>query len=191
MLPPGFRIALLLLGFIALPASAQLYKWTDANGRIQYSDRPPTHQQAQKIGRSGVNMPTPAPAANADEAGKAEGNTPATNTESAAPAAPQTIAEKEQAFRKRRMEAEEARQKQAKLDEEKRARDESCQRTRNYLKSVEGGRRIARTNDKGETEFLDDKQIQQEAERGAQRPQHSLQLVIFAPCDDACAGAPC
>ena len=165
MLPPGFRIALLLLGFIALPASAQLYKWTDANGRIQYSDRPPTHQHAQKIGRSGVSIPTPAPAANADETDKAAVDAPATGTESAAPAGPQTIAEKEQAFRKRRMEAEEARQKQAKLDEEKRARDESCQRTRNYLKSVEGGRRIARTNDKGETEFLDEKQIRQEAER--------------------------
>jgi hypothetical protein len=165
MLPRSFRVALLLLCCVALPASAQLYKWTDANGRTQYSDRPPTHQQAQKISRSGVNMPTPAPAVNVDEAGKAEGDTPAAGTESAAPGAPQTIAEKEQAFRKRRMEAEEARQKQAKLDEEKRAKDESCQRTRNYLKSVEGGRRIARTNDKGETEFLDDKQIQQEAER--------------------------
>ncbi|HEY9380892.1 MAG TPA: DUF4124 domain-containing protein [Burkholderiales bacterium] len=164
MLPRGFRVALLLLCCIALPASAQLYKWTDANGRTQYSDRPPMHQQAKKISRSGVDMPVPAPAANADEASKTEGDTHA-GTESAAPSAPQTIAEKEQAFRKRRMEAEEARQKQAKLDEEKRAKDESCQRTRNYLKSVEGGRRIARTNDKGETEILDEKQIQQEAER--------------------------
>ncbi len=164
MLPPGFRTALLLVGFIALPASAQLYKWTDANGRIQYSDRPPTHQQAQKIGRSGVSIPAHAPVANADDAAKSDGASPS-NDAVPETAAPQTIAEKEQAFRKRRMEAEEARQKQAKLDEEKRAKDESCQRTRNYLKSVEGGRRIARTNDKGEMEFLDEKQIQQEAER--------------------------
>ncbi|MYM25873.1 DUF4124 domain-containing protein [Duganella sp. FT135W] len=30
----------LLLLMLALPAHAQMYKWTDANGRVHYSDRP-------------------------------------------------------------------------------------------------------------------------------------------------------
>ena len=66
------------------------------------------------------------------------------------------------------MEAEEEKQKQAKLAAEKNAKAEACQRSRNYLKSVEGGRRIARTNDKGETEFLNDEQRRAEAERTRQ-----------------------
>lgn len=163
----ALRACLILAGIaVCMPAGAQLYKWVDANGRVQYSDRPPAGQQAQKIGRSGVGAPPhPAEAASpTDKAGataSAEGN--------AAPSAqPASVAEQEQAFRKRRMEKEEAQQKQAKLDAEKRARDAQCQQTRNYLKSVEGGRRIVRTNDKGEEEYLDDTQIKQEAERARQ-----------------------
>jgi hypothetical protein len=30
----------LLLLMLALPAHAQMYKWTDANGTVHYSDRP-------------------------------------------------------------------------------------------------------------------------------------------------------
>lgn len=163
----ALRACLILAGIaVCTPAGAQLYKWVDANGRVQYSDRPPAGQQAQKIGRSGLSAPPRAedaagPADKAAAAAPAEGN--------AAPSAqPASIAEQEQAFRKRRMEKEEAQQKQAKLDAEKRARDAQCQRTRNYLKSLEGGRRIVRTNDKGEEEYLDDAQIKQEAERARQ-----------------------
>jgi len=34
----------LLLTTLALPAGAELYKWTDASGRLQFSDRPPAAQ---------------------------------------------------------------------------------------------------------------------------------------------------
>jgi len=34
-------IAVLALGLVAAPAFAALYKWTDANGRVIYSDQPP------------------------------------------------------------------------------------------------------------------------------------------------------
>ena len=45
-LPPAFRLitaAALALCLAASPivASAALYKWTDANGRVVYSDQPP------------------------------------------------------------------------------------------------------------------------------------------------------
>jgi len=160
MAVPLLRTALLAACLaVALPAGAQMYKWTDANGRVQYSDRPPSNQQAQVIGRSG----TPAPIAPAKEEAKdADGKTAEDTT------APQTWAQKEQEFRKRRMEAEEERQKQAQLEAEERAKAEDCARTRNYLKAAEDGRRLSRTNDKGEIEYLDDAQIRAEAERTRQ-----------------------
>lgn len=34
------ELKILLLLIVALPAHAQLYKWTDANGTVHYSDRP-------------------------------------------------------------------------------------------------------------------------------------------------------
>ncbi len=39
----GAALAFAMLGSLALPgvASATLYKWVDANGRVVYSDQPP------------------------------------------------------------------------------------------------------------------------------------------------------
>ena len=167
------RTTILVFGLAAaLPVSAQLYKWTDANGRVQYSDRPPAHQRADVLGRSGAaERTTYAPPAEENAEANAEGEaakSAPSQTGEAAAAGPQSWAEKEQAFRKRRMEAEEEKQKQAKLEAEKKAKAEACQRSRNYLKSIEGGRRFSRTNDKGEIEFLDDNQRRAEAEQTRQ-----------------------
>ncbi len=40
---------ILLSLFLALPASAGVYKWTDAQGRIQYSDSPPPAAKATQL----------------------------------------------------------------------------------------------------------------------------------------------
>lgn len=37
----GLPVAVVALLAVALPATAALYKWTDANGRVVYSDQPP------------------------------------------------------------------------------------------------------------------------------------------------------
>jgi glutaredoxin len=44
-------LRLLLLAMLAasLPASAGVYKWTDAQGRVHYSDDPPPEAKAQQI----------------------------------------------------------------------------------------------------------------------------------------------
>lgn len=41
------RLCLLFLFFLGVPAAAQLYQWTDENGRTHYSDKPPPGQQAE------------------------------------------------------------------------------------------------------------------------------------------------
>jgi uncharacterized membrane protein len=52
------RLALLALAIVAMPASAQLYKWTDSNGVVHYSDTPPHDTRAEELKLA----PTPAPA---------------------------------------------------------------------------------------------------------------------------------
>jgi hypothetical protein len=43
------RSLLLLLGLVALPAVAQIYKYTDANGNTAYSSQPPEGTKAQTM----------------------------------------------------------------------------------------------------------------------------------------------
>lgn len=44
-----FRLAVCALAFLALPASAALYKWTDENGRVVYGDTPPPNVKAERV----------------------------------------------------------------------------------------------------------------------------------------------
>ena len=156
-------LALAAAGLVAAPSTAQqLYKYTGPDGKVQYSDRPPADgQKAEKIaGRASTVSPgTPAAAAGGDAA------------KSGAPKSP---AEQEQDFRKRRLEAQEKASKDEKLAEGKRAQDESCTALRTQLSGVQSGARIARINEKGEREFLEDNGIQQEIQR--------LQREIAATC---------
>lgn len=49
-LPPATKPCLILLALLlAWPASAGVYKWTDAQGRTQYSDTPPPTAKSTQI----------------------------------------------------------------------------------------------------------------------------------------------
>lgn len=54
----GFLLILLL---IALPAAAQIYKYTDAAGNTAYSNQPPDGVQAQPVELPPLNRVTPQP----------------------------------------------------------------------------------------------------------------------------------
>ena len=45
----ALRFLLLVLLVASLPASAGVYKWTDAQGRVHYSDNPPPEAKAQQV----------------------------------------------------------------------------------------------------------------------------------------------
>ena len=157
----GALVALALMA-AAGPAAAQ-WKWKDANGSVQYSDRPPpagTPESAilsRPSGSSRLYLPT-APAAPASAA-------------SAPPAKdPQLEA------RKREQDEAEAAKKRAEDEQRAKQRAENCQRARSYARTLEDGVRIARTNDKGEREILDDAQRAQEITRTKQ--------VISADCSN-------
>lgn len=157
-----FSLAMaLVLGFV-MPASAQLYKWVDANGKVQYSDKPPpSNIKTQKL-REAPRAPAP-PAASASKDGTAK-----EDAKDAAKSEPKSPAEREQAFRQRQAEAAKAQEKQAQEEGKARERAEYCKRAKSNLASLELGGRQARINEKGERTFLTEEQIAQETAKARQ-----------------------
>jgi hypothetical protein len=151
----GVVLALLVVAAWPQPASAQ-WKWRDKDGQVNASDRPPPREVPEKdiLSRPVAEARRPvAPAANPSAAGA-----------SAAAPAP-TALEREVQARKRNAEQEQT--AKAKAEEERLAqqRADNCRAARGHLAALETGQRIARTNDKGEREVLDDKGRAEEQRR--------------------------
>lgn len=130
------------LALAALPAHAQ-WKWRDASGRVQYSDRPPPPGTPSKdILQSPIGAPAP------------------TLIPASAPLAPPAAAASavDPALEAKRKQAEQAEQAQRKAEEARaaQARAENCERVRTAMRTIESGQRMSRVNDKGEREVLDD-----------------------------------
>jgi len=150
-------VAIGLMLCLALPASAQMYKWVDSNGKVQYSDKPPpSNVKAEKL-----REPAPAPSAPAASESESKGDA----KKDAAKAGPKTAAEQEQAFRKRQLDAAKSQEDQAKKQAEAREKQESCKRAKAAVTNLELGGRQMRMDEKGERVFLDDQQIAQELAR--------------------------
>jgi hypothetical protein len=87
---------------------------------------------------------------------------------------PKTAAEQEQAYRQRKMEADEKARKGEKLAQEQQQQAEACANARRDLAGVQSGARVARLNEAGERIFLDDSGVQGEISR--------LQRDVAANC---------
>jgi hypothetical protein len=139
------KIAVMVLALAACAASvqAQVYKWVDKDGKVQYSDQPPPPDAAKSALQKVISTSSSAPAAQSDKA---------------AEKAP----DKGKEFEKRRSESAE---KQKKADEASKLagqKQESCDSARAHLKNLEVGGRISKIDANGERYFLDDDQFQQE-----------------------------
>ena len=149
----------LLFLILAIPVQAQMYKWTDANGKIQYSDTPPpAGAKSESVkNRSSSVTTSAAPAADAAKAGAAKASRPL------------TAAEQEQAFRKRKLDDEEAQKKgRDKLAQESQ-KQENCAIAKNNAVILEAGGRQARVDAKGERYFLDEAQVQTDLTKARQQ----------------------
>jgi hypothetical protein len=120
--------------------AAQVYKWVDKDGKVQYSDTQPpadaTKAEAKKV-----------------DSGKA--------SSSASPAA-NTLEDRVKGYDKRRTDAAES----AKKAEDERKKDEAaaenCKGAQAALRDLESGRPIRRTNDKGEINVMGDEEREAE-----------------------------
>jgi Domain of unknown function (DUF4124) len=153
----GLSLAVLAVvaATLALPCAAQ-WKWRDAQGRVQYSDRPPPNDVRDRdiLARPSAAPSVPRPAL------------PAASSAGAQPGAA-SAPTSDPALEARKRQAESA-QDQGKRDEDARiARQkiENCARAKEHARTAESGQRMARTNDKGEREFLDDAQRARESAR--------------------------
>jgi hypothetical protein len=127
---PAFAALLLAAGYAATSA-ATLYKWTDAQGRIVYSDQPPQ-----------ANVKTE----------QLRGAPPPAN-----PNAAKELAQREADFRKRQADADKAAAKAGKDSANSADHAESCAQARGQLKQLaESQLAIYRYNEKGEREIMDE-----------------------------------
>ena len=138
-----------LLGLtLALPAEAQ-WKWRDAHGQTQYSDLPPPAGVAEK---DILQRPGGAAAARRAAAAAAA---PA-SAASAAPLAAARASDPELEAKRKQAEQEAAAKKKAEDDKIAAARAENCKRAQAQMRTLDSGIRIARVNEKGEREIIDD-----------------------------------
>ena len=140
----------------SLPAAAQ-WKWKDPSGKVQYSDRPPPATVPEKdiLQRpSGSRIAAPAPVPVAADAPAPKASAPAVD--------------KELEAKRKKEEQEQEAKRRAEEERVAKQRAENCSRAKNYQQTLDSGVRIARTNDKGEREILDDAGRAQENARNRQ-----------------------
>jgi len=124
-------IAALACAALAAPVCATTYKWTDANGRVVYSDIPP--QGNVKYDTIGA----PAPAAN--------------------PNAVQELAAKDLELKKRQTDATDRDKKAAEKQAELIKRTEQCQRAESNVRQLSAEQvALVRYNEKGEPFVVDE-----------------------------------
>ena len=144
---------ILALALIALPlgASAQLLKCTSKNGKVEYAHSCPEGTTEQK---TGIRSST---------AGASPSSAPP-------PSAQKSLPERDADFKKRMIEQQEAQEKDTKKATETAQRREDCEAAQSYLKSIESGQRLSRTDPRtGERVFLEDAEREAEATRARAR----------------------
>lgn len=135
-------VATILLALLSLTVGAQVYRWVDKDGKVQYSDQPPPPGTGKaEVTRINAATPSGSAASTAPAASKAA-DKPKSNVVDAA---------------KAKSSADDA--KVAKENEE------YCRTTRGQLKIMEDGGRVTRMNSAGEQEVMSDEQMASEAER--------------------------
>lgn len=138
--------AALVVAFATLsgPALAQ-WKWRDSAGHVQYSDMPPPPGVPEKdiLQQPSGARRAPAPAVAPPAA-------PATSSAMPARVDPELEA------RRKAAEQDQLAKQKAEQDRVAAVQAQNCSKARVQLKALQDGIRMARTNDKGEREVLDD-----------------------------------
>ncbi|GIX26503.1 DUF4124 domain-containing protein [Pelomicrobium sp. G1] len=136
-------LAAATLALFTLPALADLYKCSDAQGRAYYTDQP-----SARCLQAGTAIKAPSSAQPA--------------AENVAPPAPKSLQEQELEFRKRRAERAE---EELKAQKEAQLKAQNCDAARANLASYTQAGRVLRYTPQGEREYLSDEQRAEETEK--------------------------
>lgn len=124
--------------------AAQVYKWVDKDGKVQYSDTPPPPSASKADPKKLNTGPTAAPAA---------------------ANAPKSLQERTKDADKRRSEDAEKAKKDEEAQKLAKQNEESCKEASRFKSELETGRPMARNNDKGERAFMSDEERSAEIAR--------------------------
>jgi Domain of unknown function (DUF4124) len=131
---------LLVAALPAIAGAATLYKWTDASGRVVYSDQPPPGNVKSEI------LKGPPPPAN--------------------PNAGKELANKELEYKQRQLDKAEASAKAEKDATTAKARSDSCAQVKGEMQQLgQGDLTVYRINEKGERVPMDEAARRAERER--------------------------
>jgi hypothetical protein len=120
-------------------AGAVVYKWVDAQGKLQYGDRPPDGVHAQVVELLGTHVARVAPAARASE-----------------PAPTLTSTNRDQPNQ------DDASVKKAVANDVAQSREKQCADAQDRYKKLIEGRRLYKTGADGERQYLTSEQIDSE-----------------------------
>ncbi len=158
-------VAAFALGVASLPALAQ-WQWTDSAGKQVFSDRAPPPDVPESAIRKRPAAAGPVTAATSGT----------TLVAPESPASPPVISRTDPTLTAKAKQAEQtlAAQRDAEASRLRQARADNCGRAKSALAHLASGQRVARSNDKGEREVLDD------AARALE--QRRLQGVVDTEC---------
>lgn len=140
------RTAVLILMLMSLPAHAGVYKWTDAQGRVHYSDTAPPRLEVQRVQTGKTN-------------------------EAEAAAARRSLADKLSESELRRKKAQEEADKRKAEEEKQRVKAENCLRARERLTLLQQNVPISRLDAQGQRYVMGETERMaaiQEAQRRAE-----------------------
>jgi hypothetical protein len=115
-------------------AGAVVYKWVDAQGKVQYGDRPPDGVHAEVVELLGTHVGRSAPTRAADSGVKPAGQTPLGDDAA----------------------------KKAVADDVAQSRDKQCADAQDRYKKLIEGRRLYKTGENGERQYLTSDEIDAE-----------------------------
>jgi len=158
-------VAMLAATLLFAAEVAAQWAWKDDNGRLVFSDRPPPSsiKPEQLVRQPGTGSSQPA-LRTGDELPR-DASKPDASKPDVSKAGPKTLAEREMEYRKRQTERAEAEKKSAEQQQLAQRRQQECERSRGYLRALEDGVRVTRTDAQGNREFLDDSQRSAEQAR--------------------------
>ena len=152
-------ISVCCVGAMLLPVvvNAEVFKWKDKDGTIRYSDTPPPSNIKQEpISGKKVTKPTgKAPLSPASEVAK-----PAETA--AAPirnGATESVTSEEAAAKLRQRNAETEKKNKAEKEAQAKIKAEHCKAAKANKEAYTQGGRVYKMNEKGEREYMDDKDL--------------------------------
>ena len=145
------KFLLILLMLASANTFAAISKWVDAQGRVHYSDQPPSREaKAEKLH-------------SASDTESAAGISDVTAT--SAPAASKTIAEREAELKKAQQAKQAAADKAAQKQAAENALKANCATAQENLITLQSGIRLVEVNANGERSYIDDTQRQQRIDK--------------------------